>query len=94
MNLSFQEIDPNRVFIGQSFPCFKALAGNEQAIFSETASLILRYANNILKDPENLKYRQIRLENKKFMEKILPVDGAFDTFFSMGFEEVNKSIKL
>lgn len=87
-------MDANRVFVGQSFPCFKSLAANDKDVFVATASLILRYANNILKDPENLKFRQIRLENQKFMDKILPVDGAFDTFFSMGFEEVRLGIDM
>ena len=74
--------------IGRSFPCFEALRKNDDAVFKDTATLILRYANNILRDPENLKYRQVRLANAIFMEKLLPVDGAVDIFFAMGFEEV------
>lgn len=57
-------------------------------MFQPAASLLVKIANNILKDPFNLKYRQIRLANEKFMEKLLPTAGAVDCLFAMGFEEV------
>ncbi|XP_066934387.1 peptide-N(4)-(N-acetyl-beta-glucosaminyl)asparagine amidase-like [Clytia hemisphaerica] len=88
------EPDPVRVATGRSYQCFEDLSKNEPSVFKETGGIILRYANNILRDPENMKYRQIRLENKIIMEKVLPTNGAFDTFFTMGFQEMDDKLFL
>ena len=76
------------MLIGQSIPCYGDMRTNDPEMFQPAASLLVKIANNILKDPFNLKYRQIRLANEKFMQKLLPAAGAVECLFAMGFEEV------
>lgn len=74
--------------MGRSFPAFSDLLKNERKEFDIASDLLVRFASNVLRDPQNLKYRQIKLTNEIFMNKILPVLGAIDCLFTMGFEEV------
>lgn len=56
----------------------------------DTSQIILKFANNIISHPENEKYRSIRIGNKIFQSKLLPVTGGVECLFAMGFEEVSK----
>ena len=49
--------------------------------------MFLRLLGNIISDPTNPKYRQVKLTNKTIEEKLLPASGAFEILFSVGFEE-------
>lgn len=81
--------DPKRVAIGRSWSCFKELMSNDRKQFMETSEIILKFANNLLNFPDNKKYRSIRIGNKVFQEKLLPVMGGVECLFAMGFEEVS-----
>lgn len=92
---SFQlEPDPQRIAVGRSFPAFSDLLKNERKEFDIASDLLVRFASNVLRDPQNLKYRQIKLTNEIFMNKILPVLGAIDCLFTMGFEEMADRLLL
>lgn len=45
----------------------------------------MTYAENIIRNRDEEKYRKIRLTNKTFMEKVLPVKGAIEFLESIGF---------
>lgn len=47
--------------------------------------LLVTYAENIIKNVEDEKYRKIRLANKTFVEKVLPIKGAIEFLESIGF---------
>ena len=70
---------------------FSELVSNSRDDFMKTSELLIRFAENVLKDENNPKYRKIRLENKIFQEKILPFTGAVQCLFEMGFQEVLKA---
>ena len=74
--------------------CFRDLLSNPREEFLSASELLLRFAENVLRDESNPKYRSIRLENKIFQEKILPINGAVQCLFGMGFEEVVESLLI
>jgi len=43
------------------------------------------YAENIIRNKDEEKYRKIRLTNKTFVEKVLPIKGAIEFLESIGF---------
>lgn len=45
----------------------------------------MTYAENIIRNRDEEKYRKIRLTNKTFMEKVLPIKGAIEFLESIGF---------
>ncbi|VVC37832.1 Hypothetical protein CINCED_3A020253 [Cinara cedri] len=51
----------------------------------ECIKLLVTYAENIIRNREEVKYRKIRLTNKTFMEKVLPIKGAIEFLESIGF---------
>ena len=59
------------------------------------ADVLLKIANNILNNPDNQKYRTLKVENAVVSSKLLPVSGAMECLFEMGFEleEVNKTVQ-
>ena len=77
-----------------NFPCLIDLMSNDVDTFLSASGILLRFANNILKDPDNLKYRSIKLGNNIFITKLSPVHGAVDCLFSMGFQEVDDKLFL
>uniref|UniRef100_A0ACB8FUR9 Peptide-N(4)-(N-acetyl-beta-glucosaminyl)asparagine amidase n=3 Tax=Sphaerodactylus townsendi TaxID=933632 RepID=A0ACB8FUR9_9SAUR len=65
----------------------RELCQNSGETFLEASRLLLTYADNILRHPEEEKYRSIRIGNQAFSTKLLPVRGAVECLFEMGFEE-------
>ncbi|XP_043920711.1 peptide-N(4)-(N-acetyl-beta-glucosaminyl)asparagine amidase [Protopterus annectens] len=63
------------------------LGQNPQDVFLDASNLLITYADNILSHPNEEKYRSIRLGNPIFSSRLLPVRGAVDCLFEMGFEE-------
>ncbi|XP_075778144.1 peptide-N(4)-(N-acetyl-beta-glucosaminyl)asparagine amidase isoform X2 [Pelodiscus sinensis] len=63
------------------------LCQNAQDIFLEASRLLLTYADNIIRHPNEEKYRSIRIGNPAFSTRLLPVRGAVECLFEMGFEE-------
>lgn len=45
----------------------------------------MTYAENIIKNIDDEKYRKIRLTNKTFVDKVLPIKGAVEFLESIGF---------
>ena len=60
----------------------KAAPDNKKAI--DTLEKILK---NILTHPAEAKYRKLKVAGKVFTETLLPVDGALDFLYSLGFAE-------
>lgn len=56
--------------------------------FVQAAKIILKFADNILSNPNEEKYRKIRLGNPTVETKLLPIVGALECIFEMGFQEV------
>ena len=63
---------------------------NENSVndFLKASDILVKFANNVLKNPTDQKYRKIRLGNAVVESKLLPVSGALECLFEMGFEEV------
>ncbi|XP_063041866.1 peptide-N(4)-(N-acetyl-beta-glucosaminyl)asparagine amidase [Engraulis encrasicolus] len=64
-----------------------ALCENTNEVFLDVSKILLTYADNILRNPNEDKYKSIRIGNPTFSTKILPVSGAVECLFEMGFEE-------
>ncbi|XP_074840540.1 peptide-N(4)-(N-acetyl-beta-glucosaminyl)asparagine amidase [Carettochelys insculpta] len=63
------------------------LCQNARDTFLEASRLLLTYADNIIRHPNEEKYRSIRIGNPAFSTRLLPVRGAVECLFEMGFEE-------
>lgn len=63
------------------------LCQNGRDTFLEASRLLLAYADNILRNPSEEKYRLIRIGNPAFSTRLLPVRGAVECLFEMGFQE-------
>ncbi|KAM6222775.1 peptide-N(4)-(N-acetyl-beta-glucosaminyl)asparagine amidase isoform 3-T3 [Rhynchocyon petersi] len=72
---------------GSQSPAVAELCQNTPEIFLEASKLLLTYADNILRNPNDEKYRSIRIGNAAFSTRLLPVRGAVECLFEMGFEE-------
>lgn len=68
-------------------PAVTTLCENPNEVFLDVAKLLLTYADNILRYPNEEKYRSIRIGNPTFSTKLLPVKGAVECLFEMGFQE-------
>ncbi|XP_037831642.1 peptide-N(4)-(N-acetyl-beta-glucosaminyl)asparagine amidase isoform X2 [Kryptolebias marmoratus] len=68
-------------------PAFIVLCENPNDVFLDVAKLLLTYADNILRNPNEEKYRSIRIGNPTFSTKLLPIKGAVECLFEMGFQE-------
>ncbi|KAJ8267368.1 hypothetical protein COCON_G00125400 [Conger conger] len=64
-----------------------ALCENPNDVFLDASKLLLTYADNILRNPSEDKYRSIRIGNPTFSTRLLPIPGAVECLFEMGFEE-------
>lgn len=65
------------------------LTSNFDAILKVGLIAITKYITNILACPEDEKYRTISVSNKTFEEKVLPVKGSIEFFYSLQFTESN-----
>ena len=63
---------------------------NENSVedFLKASDILLKFASNVIKNPTDQKYRKIRLGNPVVELKLIPVSGALECLFEMGFEEV------
>ncbi|XP_067130434.1 UBX domain-containing protein 6 [Centruroides vittatus] len=48
---------------------------------------ICKYFKNIIDNPEEEKYRKIKMSNKIFQERIVTLEGSWDFFISAGFQQ-------
>ena len=70
------------------------LRGNTEEVRREAGDILVKLLSNIVAEPNNTKYRQVKLANKKIEEKLLPASGAFEILFSVGFEEAEDKLVL
>ncbi|EDX07715.1 UBX domain-containing protein 6 [Drosophila simulans] len=54
----------------------------------ECIATLIRYLENLIKNPEEEKFCKIRMSNKIFSEKVRYVEGALDVLQAAGFNEV------
>lgn len=64
------------------------LEGDNHALYIDSVQILLRILDNVIREPQNDKYRTIRLENKIIKEKLLNLNGVRELLQKMGFIEV------
>lgn len=69
--------------------CILALEENPEDVYLETTSVLLKLVDNVIKNPSNPKYRSIKLGSPTVSNKLIPVVGAMECLFEMGFQEVS-----
>ena len=74
-----------------NFESVDKLFENTAQEYTDAAEILLRFANNIINNPNVPKYRKIRVGNDIISRKLLPVYGAIECLFDMGFIEVHIS---
>lgn len=70
------------------------LADNSDTVMNDAKDILVKLLGNVLNDPNNTKYRAVKLTNKTIEEKLLPAAGAFEILFSVGFEEADDKLIL
>ncbi|OWF52816.1 peptide-N(4)-(N-acetyl-beta-glucosaminyl)asparagine amidase-like [Mizuhopecten yessoensis] len=63
------------------------ITDNGKEDFLTASDILLKFADNIINHPNDPKYRKIRLSNPTVENKLLPVSGALECLFEMGFIE-------
>lgn len=66
-----------------------SLESNSKNLYIDGISILIRLLDNIIREPENVKYRKIKLDNKIIKEKLLAVKGVQDVLEDIGFVQVN-----
>ena len=61
------------------------LLASGDAAFKTSCSVLLKYVGNIAKNPEEEKFRRIRLSNAAFQQKVASVTGGVDFLVACGF---------
>lgn len=61
---------------------------NSTEQYGDGVVILLKLLENVIREPQNNKYRTIRLENKVIKEKLLCLNGIRELLASIGFEEV------
>ncbi|XP_039273404.2 peptide-N(4)-(N-acetyl-beta-glucosaminyl)asparagine amidase-like [Styela clava] len=73
--------------------CVARLLTNSKEDFIKAATVLVKIARNIKNNPGVEKYKSIQVGSRTFMESLLPIDGAVQCLFEMGFiESENKFI--
>lgn len=62
--------------------------GNSHLHYIDAVTILLKILDNIIREPNNEKYRTIRLENKIIKEKLLALVGMRSLLEQIGFVEV------
>ena len=70
------------------------LADNSDTVMNDAKDILIKLLSNVLKEPNNTKYRAVKLTNKTIEEKLIPASGAFEILFSVGFEEADDKLIL
>ena len=58
------------------------LDDNPEQVKKDAKEILVKLLGNIVNDPNNTKYRAVKLTNKVIEEKLLPAAGAFEILFS------------
>ncbi|OUC42550.1 PUB domain protein [Trichinella nativa] len=64
---------------------------NSSTRSAEVVAVLKKYLGNLLEKGDEEKYRRIRMANKIFEEKVLPVKGALEFLHAVGFNEVDEN---
>lgn len=64
------------------------LESNPKVVYEESTRLLIKIADNILKEPSNTVLRNLRKNNNTISSKLLDIYGGLDCLKLMGFEEV------
>lgn len=67
---------------------------NTKESYLEAVRILLVLLDNVLKYPNELKYRTIRIENKSIKEKLLSLEGCSQLLTAIGFKRVANEYKL
>ncbi|XP_062574354.1 peptide-N(4)-(N-acetyl-beta-glucosaminyl)asparagine amidase-like [Saccostrea cucullata] len=70
------------------------LEENSEQQFLDAAKILTKFADNIINNPNESKYRKIRLGNPTVESKLIPVVGALECLFEMGFVEDGEFLTL
>nr|XP_008195898.1 PREDICTED: peptide-N(4)-(N-acetyl-beta-glucosaminyl)asparagine amidase isoform X2 [Tribolium castaneum] len=73
---------------------FSKLRSNSEQNCDEAVRLLVKIAENIVKDPANLKVRSLQKSNSTIKNKILSVKGGSECLKLMGFQENESSFTL
>lgn len=63
----------------------KMLNSTNEQEFIKASELLIKYADNILSDPSNMKYRKIKSSNENVKTIISKIPGGIECFHEMGF---------
>lgn len=72
----------------------QTLLDNPEEIRNGAIEILVKLLSNVIREPNNIKFRSIRLGNPKIESKLLVANGAFEILFSVGFEEGTDSLIL
>lgn len=75
-------------------PVLDLAAAEPETDRREAAGILVRIANNILREPLNPKFRRLKVSNKIVTEKLLIVDGAMQCLIAMGFRDAEDAFLL
>lgn len=64
------------------------LEENSNELYVDCVEILLRLLENVIREPENLKFRTIRLENETIKQKLLPLSHIDEALKCIGFEKV------
>jgi len=82
------------MFVDLDTSVVDALRDNPEDIRKTAAEILVKLLSNVIREPNNIKYRSIRLANPKIESNLLVANGAFEILFSVGFEEGTDTLIL
>ncbi|XP_052872471.1 peptide-N(4)-(N-acetyl-beta-glucosaminyl)asparagine amidase [Anopheles cruzii] len=71
-----------------------ALESNPKELYLVATETLLRLLDNIIREPQNVKFRTVRLENPSIKEKLLSVVGMKQLMLGIGFIEANGTLTV
>lgn len=71
-----------------------ALESNPKESYVVATETLLRLLDNIIREPQNAKYRTVRLENQSIKEKLLSAVGMKQLMLAIGFIEANGTLTV
>lgn len=71
---------------------FKLEENQNIEVYTNGVNILLKLLDNVIREPHNLKYRKIRLENQTVKDKVLCLSGVRELLQHIGFEEVGTKV--